>query len=43
MKKIPLNLRILLNFLKRKDIKIHDLVTEDSDLEDVFVQLTKKN
>ena len=33
----------IIEFLKRKDIKIHDLVTEDSDLEDVFVQLTKKN
>ncbi len=33
----------IIEFLKGKNIKILDLATEDSDLEDVFVQLTKKN
>ena len=30
----------ILNFLKANDLKILDIVTEDGDLEDVFVQLT---
>ena len=30
----------ILNFLKENDLKILDIVTEDGDLEDVFVQLT---
>jgi len=30
----------ILNFLKKYDLKILDIVTEDGDLEDVFVQLT---
>ena len=29
------------NYLDKKGIKILDIVTEDGDLEDVFVQLTK--
>ena len=31
----------IVNFLNQNDIKIEDISTEDSDLEDVFVQLTK--
>ena len=30
----------ILNFLKANDLKILDIVTEDGDLEDVFIQLT---
>ena len=29
-----------MNFLKEKNLEILDISTEDSDLEDVFVQLT---
>ena len=31
----------IVNYLNQKDIKIEDISTEDGDLEDVFVQLTK--
>ena len=31
----------ILEFLKEKNLKILDIITEDGDLEDVFVQLTK--
>ena len=31
----------IVNYLKKNDIKIDDISTEDGDLEDVFVQLTK--
>ena len=31
----------ILNLFKKKQFKILDIVTEDGDLEDVFVQLTK--
>ena len=34
------NIDEILNFLKENDLKILDIVTEDGDLEDVFVQLT---
>ncbi|MFL2890139.1 MAG: ABC transporter ATP-binding protein [Pelagibacteraceae bacterium] len=34
------NFEDILNFLKKNDLEIQDIVTEDSDLEDVFVQLT---
>ncbi len=34
------NIEIILNFLKTNGIKIVDIITEDGDLEDVFVQLT---
>jgi len=30
----------IMNFLKEKNLEILDISTEDSDLEDVFVQLT---
>ena len=32
----------LSNYLSKNNIKILDIVTEDGDLEDVFVQLTNK-
>ena len=32
----------IINYLSQNDIKILDIVTEDGDLEDVFVQLTNK-
>ena len=31
----------IVNFLNQNGIKIEDISTEDGDLEDVFVQLTK--
>ena len=31
----------IVNYLNKNDIKIKDISTEDGDLEDVFVQLTK--
>ena len=31
----------IVNYLNKNDIKIEDIITEDGDLEDVFVQLTK--
>ena len=31
----------IVNYLNQKNIKIEDISTEDGDLEDVFVQLTK--
>ena len=30
----------ILNFFKKNDLKIHDIATEDGDLEDVFIKLT---
>ena len=39
MKKILINLMIL-QCLKKNNIEILDIATEDGDLEDVFVQLT---
>ncbi len=38
--KNSLNFGEIINYLSQNDIKIVDIVTEDSDLEDVFVQLT---
>ena len=35
------NFEDLVNYLKKKDVKIEDISTEDGDLEDVFVKLTK--
>jgi len=35
------NFEEILNYLNKNDIKIEDITTEDGDLEDVFVQLTK--
>ena len=32
----------IIRYLSKKNIKILDIVTEDGDLEDVFVQLTNK-
>ena len=31
----------IINYLNQNEIKIEDISTEDGDLEDVFVQLTK--
>ena len=31
----------IINYLNKNDIKVEDISTEDGDLEDVFVQLTK--
>ena len=40
--KNSLNFGEIINYLSQNHIKILDIVTEDSDLEDVFVQLTNK-
>ena len=34
------NFEDILNFLKKNKIKILDIITEDGDLEDVFIKLT---
>tara|TARA_B100000963_G_scaffold350351_1_gene360495 strand:+ start:6000 stop:6929 length:930 start_codon:yes stop_codon:yes gene_type:complete len=39
-KKDSMNFEKIINHLSEKDIKILDIVTDDGDLEDVFVQLT---
>ena len=39
--KNSLNFGQIINYLSQNHIKIQDIVTEDGDLEDVFVQLTK--
>ena len=33
----------IIEYLKEKGVKTLDIVTEDGDLEDVFIQLTKNN
>ena len=40
--KNSLNFGEIINYLNQNNIKILDIVTEDSDLEDVFVQLTNR-
>ena len=40
--KNSLNFGEIINYLSQNNIKILDIVTEDSDLEDVFVQLTNR-
>ena len=40
--KNSLNFSEIINYFTQNDIKIVDIVTEDGDLEDVFVQLTNK-
>ncbi len=40
--KKSLNFEDIINYLKQNNIKVLDITTEDGDLEDVFVQLTKK-
>ena len=40
--KKSLNFEDIINHLKQNNIKVLDIFTEDGDLEDVFVQLTKK-
>ena len=39
--KNSLNFGEIVNYFNQNDIKIEDISTEDGDLEDVFVQLTK--
>ena len=41
MKKNSLDFGEIINYLNQNKIKIEDISTEDGDLEDVFVQLTK--
>jgi len=40
--KNSLNFGEIINYLSKNNVKILDIVTEDGDLEDVFVQLTNK-
>ena len=40
--KKSLNFEDIINYLRQNNIKVLDILTEDGDLEDVFVQLTKK-
>ena len=40
--KNSLNFEEITNYLSKNNIKILDIVTEDGDLEDVFVQLTNR-
>jgi len=40
--KNSLNFGEIINYLNQNNIKILDIVTEDGDLEDVFVQLTNR-
>ena len=39
--KSSLNFGEIVNYFNQNNIKIEDISTEDGDLEDVFVQLTK--
>ena len=41
MKKNSLDFGEIINYLNENNIQIEDISTEDGDLEDVFVQLTK--
>ena len=41
MKKDSLDFGEIINYFNENNIKIEDISTEDGDLEDVFVQLTK--
>ena len=40
-KKNSLDFTEIINYLNKNSIKIEDISTDDGDLEDVFVQLTK--
>ena len=40
--KNSLNFGEIINYLNKNNVKILDIVTEDGDLEDVFVQLTNR-
>ena len=40
--KNSLNFGEIIKYLSQNNIKILDIVTEDGDLEDVFIQLTNK-
>tara|TARA_B100001121_G_scaffold25478_1_gene19680 strand:+ start:208 stop:1137 length:930 start_codon:yes stop_codon:yes gene_type:complete len=39
--KNSLDFEVIINYLNQNNVKIEDISTEDSDLEDVFIQLTK--
>ena len=40
--KNTLRIEELLDYLKQKQLKILDIITDDGDLEDVFVELIKR-
>ena len=40
--KNSLNFGEIINYLSKNNIKILDIITEDGDLEDVFIQLTNR-
>ena len=40
--KNSLNFEEIINYLSQNNIKILDIVTEDGNLEDVFIQLTNR-
>jgi ABC-2 type transport system ATP-binding protein len=39
--KSKVNIEEIINLLKKKDVQIYDISTDDGDLEDVFLLLTK--
>ena len=41
MKKSKINIDQIINYLIAQNIKIFDITTDDGDLEDVFLRLTK--
>ena len=40
--KNTINFDEIVNYLAKNDVKILDIITNEGDLEDVFVQLTKR-
>ena len=40
--KNTINFEKIINYLSSKNIKILDIITEDGDLEDIFIQLTNR-
>ena len=41
MRKVKINIEQIMNLFKKDNIKINDISTDDGDLEDVFLRLTK--
>ena len=41
MKKMQLNISEIIKFINDQNIKLSDISTDDGDLEDVFIRLTK--
>ena len=41
MKKVKLTMEDLINLIKKNNVKIIDISTDDGDLEDVFLRLIK--